>query len=80
MQADPEFKTLQIKKLHPTFGAEVSGVDFTKPIPDDVFQEILAAMAKVRNCHRFYLCCWLSDMKMVSGIVWVLCISQDWFE
>ncbi len=25
---EPEFKTLTIKKLHPTFGAEVEGVDF----------------------------------------------------
>jgi alpha-ketoglutarate-dependent 2,4-dichlorophenoxyacetate dioxygenase len=42
-----EFKTIKIKKLNPTFAAEISGVDLTKPIPDDVFQEILAASAKV---------------------------------
>ena len=41
------FKTLSIKELHPTFGAEVSGVDFSQNIPDDVFEEILKAMAKV---------------------------------
>lgn len=47
--SDPEFKTIQITKLHPTldFGAEVSGIDLSQPIPDDVFQEILGAMAKV---------------------------------
>lgn len=44
---ETEFKTLQIKKLHPTFAAEIEGVDFSKPIPDDVFNEILAASAKV---------------------------------
>jgi alpha-ketoglutarate-dependent 2,4-dichlorophenoxyacetate dioxygenase len=43
----PEFKTLQITKLHPTFGAEVHGVDFSRPVSDDVLQEITAAMAKV---------------------------------
>lgn len=44
---ETEFKTLQIKKLHPTFAAEIEGVDFSKPISDDVFREILAASAKV---------------------------------
>ena len=43
---DHPFATLQIKELHPTFGAEVEGVDFSKPIPDDVFKEILAASAQ----------------------------------
>ncbi|KAH6683849.1 alpha-ketoglutarate-dependent 2,4-dichlorophenoxyacetate dioxygenase [Halenospora varia] len=43
-------KMVQITKLHPTFGAEVSGVDFSKPIEDDVFQEILDAMAKYGVC------------------------------
>lgn len=43
----PEFSKIQIKELHPTFVAEVEGVDFTQPIPDDVFEEILAASAKV---------------------------------
>jgi alpha-ketoglutarate-dependent 2,4-dichlorophenoxyacetate dioxygenase len=45
--AEQEFKTIQIQKLHPTFGAEISGVDYSKPIPDDVFQEIRDASAKV---------------------------------
>jgi len=50
MEPQPEFKTLQIAKLHPTFGAEVSGVDFSQPIPDDVLQEIVGAMAKYGVC------------------------------
>lgn len=44
---DPEFNTIQIKKLHPTFGAEISGINFQEPIPDEQFQEILKASAKV---------------------------------
>ena len=49
---ETELKTLQIKKLHPTFAAEIEGVDFSKPIPDDVFNEILAASAKVIRAIR----------------------------
>jgi len=40
------FKTIQVKKLHPTFAAEVSGVDFEN-VSEEQFSEILAAMAKV---------------------------------
>lgn len=42
-----KFKTLTIKELQPTFGAEVSGLDFSQNIPDDAFEEVLKAMAKV---------------------------------
>lgn len=42
-----EFKTFRVKELHPNFGAELEGVDFPNP-SDEQFQEILAAMAKVR--------------------------------
>jgi alpha-ketoglutarate-dependent 2,4-dichlorophenoxyacetate dioxygenase len=38
---------LQLTPLHPTFAAEASGVDFSKPIPDHVFKEIRDAMNKV---------------------------------
>jgi alpha-ketoglutarate-dependent 2,4-dichlorophenoxyacetate dioxygenase len=41
------FSKLKVTELHPTFGAEIEGVDFSHPIPDDVFEEILAASAKV---------------------------------
>jgi len=41
-----EFKHIQAKPLHPTFGAEVSGVDFSQPVPDDVFQELWQAVNK----------------------------------
>ena len=45
---DPPYKTLSVKELHPTFGAEVHGVDFSKPISEEVFEEVLAVMAKVQ--------------------------------
>lgn len=41
------YKHIQIKELHPTFGAEVIGVDFSKEVPDEVFGDILAAITKV---------------------------------
>jgi hypothetical protein len=44
---DNNFKLIQIKELHPTFGAEVHGVDFSKPVPEDVFSEIYKAITKV---------------------------------
>ena len=33
-------KTLQVKKLTPKFGAEIIGVDLSKPIPEELFREI----------------------------------------
>ena len=41
---------LTIKPLHPTFGAEVSGVDLTRPIAPDVREEIIAAMDRYGVC------------------------------
>ncbi|KLO16565.1 alpha-ketoglutarate-dependent 2,4-dichlorophenoxyacetate dioxygenase [Schizopora paradoxa] len=35
--------SLTCKPLHPTFGAEVEGVDFSKPIPPDVIEDVIAA-------------------------------------
>lgn len=43
----PHKENLEIIPLHPTFAAEVKGVDFSGPLPDHVFAEIEAAMAKV---------------------------------
>lgn len=42
------------KELHPNFGAEVSGVDFTRPVSEAVFEQILAAVTKV--LLNFSLC------------------------
>ena len=47
---EPEYKHIKVTQLAPTFGAEVSGVDFSKPVPPDVFKEILSAIAKVSLC------------------------------
>lgn len=43
----PSFNKITVTELHPTFGAEISGVDFSRPVEDDVFQEIQAAISKV---------------------------------
>jgi hypothetical protein len=48
---EPEFKNLNINALHPTFAAEVKGLDF-RNLSDEQFKEILAAMAKVSACRR----------------------------
>lgn len=40
--------TLEIIKLHPTFAAEVRGLDFSQEISEEVFQEVLGIFAKVR--------------------------------
>ncbi|KAI1338909.1 taurine catabolism dioxygenase [Xylariaceae sp. FL0016] len=46
---EPAFKTIKVKELHPTFAAEVTGVDF-KNLSEDQFGEILRAMAKFGVC------------------------------
>lgn len=53
--AAPAFQHLVVKELHPTFGAEISGVDFAKPLNDAVLIEILAAIAKVWLSMRLAL-------------------------
>jgi formylmethanofuran:tetrahydromethanopterin formyltransferase len=40
------FRTISVKKLHPSYGAEIVGADFHN-MSDEQFQEIKAAMAKV---------------------------------
>jgi alpha-ketoglutarate-dependent 2,4-dichlorophenoxyacetate dioxygenase len=42
----PAFKAFKVHELHPTFGAELEGVDFDN-LSDEGVQEIVAAMAKV---------------------------------
>lgn len=43
----PHKEQLQFIQLHPNFAAEVRGVDFSTPLPDDVFATIQSAVAKV---------------------------------
>jgi hypothetical protein len=50
---DNGFKHIQVKELHPTFGAEVYGVDFSKPVPEDVFSEIYKTITRVSIIHCF---------------------------
>ncbi|KAH7122515.1 hypothetical protein B0J11DRAFT_341228 [Dendryphion nanum] len=42
---DTPFQTISIKELHPTYGAEVVGVDFQN-MSEEQFKEVRAAMAK----------------------------------
>lgn len=52
----PHKQELEFIPLHPTFAAEVKGVDFSKPISDDVFAEIKAGIAKARpSTHSHHL-------------------------
>lgn len=45
---------LTFKPLHPTFGAEVEGVDFSSPIVDQLLvEEIKSAVAKVSKETNF---------------------------
>ncbi|KAK8100455.1 hypothetical protein PG999_010829 [Apiospora kogelbergensis] len=45
----PLFETIKVKELHPTFAAEVAGVDF-QDVSEKHFTEIIAAMAKYGVC------------------------------
>jgi alpha-ketoglutarate-dependent 2,4-dichlorophenoxyacetate dioxygenase len=44
---------LKVTPLHPTFGAELSGVDFTKPVSPELYAEIRKVVDKVRNTRPF---------------------------
>lgn len=43
------FSFISVKELHPTFAAEISGVDFSLPLSDEVFREIFQAVTKVSS-------------------------------
>lgn len=45
----PHKQEIQFIPLHPTFAAEVKGVDFSKPIPDDTFAQIKEGITKART-------------------------------
>ena len=44
---DKMSKRLAIRELHPHFGAEISGIDFSEPLDDQTTIELLVAIAKV---------------------------------
>ncbi|EAU31760.1 conserved hypothetical protein [Aspergillus terreus NIH2624] len=43
---DASFSHISVNPIHPTFGAEVREVDFSKPLTDEVFSEIYSAITK----------------------------------
>ncbi|EXJ83360.1 alpha-ketoglutarate-dependent 2,4-dichlorophenoxyacetate dioxygenase [Capronia coronata CBS 617.96] len=43
---EPVFQHIQVKQLAPTFGAEVTGIDFSKPVEPEVFKEIHDAITE----------------------------------
>ena len=43
-----DYSTIIVTELHPTFAAQVEGVDFSRPISDEVFAEIQQAITQVR--------------------------------
>lgn len=47
-EEEQPFETIKVKQLHPTFAAEISGVNFEN-LSEEQFSDILAAMAKVRG-------------------------------
>lgn len=53
MASNEGFKHIIVKEIHPTFAAEVRGIDFSSPLTDDAFGEILAAITKVRLLRIF---------------------------
>lgn len=63
---------LSIAELHPTFAAEVIGVDFSKPIESTAFQEIYSAITKVS--HQLGL---MTKVVAHPGQVWRVRVSPD---
>ncbi|KAI0808560.1 alpha-ketoglutarate-dependent 2,4-dichlorophenoxyacetate dioxygenase [Xylaria sp. FL0064] len=49
VREEQPFETIEVTELHPTFGAEVKGVDF-EDVSEEQFSEIMAAMAKYGVC------------------------------
>lgn len=46
---------ITFKPLHPTFGAEIIGVDFSVPLSEGIFSQLHAAIAKVGSSDIFWL-------------------------
>lgn len=59
-----------VQELHPRFGAEVSGVNFSKSISDEVFEHILRAIAKVKpNSIQYHSSLIMKDWYLTLRIV-----------
>ncbi len=72
--SETPYQHITVKELAPTFVAEVQGVDFSKPIEPEVFQEIKDALAKV--CLANYLSR-ISPDKIYSTAS-ACSVTQDW--
>ena len=70
--AEIPFSHISAKPLHPTFGAEISGVDFSSPVSEKVFEEIHKAITKV----QFPLSIYLSFAKDLPQTVRGSCLPQ----
>lgn len=60
------FQKIQVEELHPTYGAVLSGIDFTKPIDEDTFEEISTAAKKVSLLSRMKI--WQMLIPSVWGL------------
>ena len=45
-----EESKIRVVELHPTFAAEIYGVDFSQELPPDVFDQVYTAITKVSSC------------------------------
>jgi alpha-ketoglutarate-dependent taurine dioxygenase len=50
----PTFHHISVKPLHPTFGAEISGVDISVPLAGEIWSEIRQAVTKVSTAFLVY--------------------------
>lgn len=50
----PTFHHISVKPLHPTFGAEISGVDISVPLAGEIWSEIWQAVTKVPTAFLEY--------------------------
>ena len=48
---DDQYRHIQATPLAPTFGAEITGIDFSKPVEPEVFAEVKDAITKVSTSH-----------------------------
>lgn len=44
---DAQYQHIQATPLAPTIGAEITGIDFSKPVDPEVFAEVKDAITKV---------------------------------
>lgn len=52
-KTEPDYRFITTTQLAPTFGAEVSGVDFSDAVPAEVFAEIKDAIGKVSTTKSY---------------------------